>query len=118
MVVKGPTNENTKTLIIELKRASSKNKALIWKKCAYILNKPTRKRPEVNLYKIAKAHTNTVVIPGTVLAIGSINMPFTVATFKCSIKAREKIETAKGKVITISELVQSNPTGKNVTILV
>ncbi len=117
MVVKGPTNTSTRKLCNELEQASNKNKAPIWKKVAYTISKPTRQRPEVNLYKVAKAATSIVVVPGTVLAIGSVSKPVTVAAFKCSSKAREKIEAAKGKVITIQELLKSNPTGKDVTVL-
>ena len=117
MVVKGPTNPTTRKLCNELEQTSNKNKAPIWKKIAYTISKPTRHRPEVNLYKIAKASTAIVVVPGSVLAIGTITKPVTLAAFKCSAKAKEKIEAAKGKVITIEELMKSNPTGKDVTVL-
>jgi len=40
-----------------------------------------------------------------------------VAALLFSAEAKKKIEAAKGKVLSISELLQQNPEGKNVRIL-
>ena len=118
MVVRGPTNQHTKQLIIELEQLAVSKKAPIWKKCAYILSKPTRQRPEVNLYKISASKAKVVVVPGTVMSIGQLESAVTVAAFKFTSQAKEKIQNAKGKAITISELAKANPTGKDIVILV
>ena len=59
----------------------------------------------------------TVVIPGKVLGAGSLNHPITVAAFTFSGQARLKIENAKGKCLSISDLVKKNPEGKEVKVI-
>ena len=54
---------------------------------------------------------------GKVLSVGNITKKVQVAAFNFSDEARKKIEQAKGKVLTIQELIQQNPEGKNVRIL-
>lgn len=111
----GPTNPQLKQLIEKLK----KSKAAIWRDVAEKLSKPTRKRVEVNLSRINR-HTRdgeTVVVPGVVLAAGELNKKVTVAAWRFSKKAREKIN-AVGKAISIEELIKINPKGSKVRIMV
>lgn len=58
-----------------------------------------------------------VVVPGKVLGAGLIDHPVTVAAFAFSNEAREKISRAKGKCISIPDLIKINPSGTNVKIL-
>jgi len=111
----GPTNPNLKELIKELKTLSIKEKVGIWKAIAKELEKPTRKRRKVNLYKINK-HTNegeTAIIPGKVLSIGNIDKKITIAAYQFSEAAKKKIS----QTITIQELMKKNPKGKNIRII-
>ncbi len=43
--------------------------------------------------------------------------PVTVAAFEFSARAKEKIKTARGKYLTIDELVKKNPKGSNVKVV-
>ncbi|HDJ89663.1 MAG TPA: 50S ribosomal protein L18e [Thermoprotei archaeon] len=116
----GPTNIHLRLLISFLRRKSRENGAKIWRTVAEYLEKPTRKRVEVNIWKINKytIEGDTVVIPGKVLGYGSLNHKVTVAAWKFSKKGREKILKAGGKILTIDQLIEINPKGSNVKILV
>ncbi|MCY3412978.1 MAG: 50S ribosomal protein L18e [Candidatus Heimdallarchaeota archaeon] len=118
---KGPTNPEVASLIYELRKASNTHEAPIWRAISKKLGKPRRLRPEVNISKINRytegTEFKTVLIPGKVLGAGEITHPVTVAAISVSQSAKEKIEKAKGKVITISDLVKENPKGKGVRIL-
>ena len=117
MIRSGPTNFQLQQLLLELE-----NKALVskfWKRVLFDLKKPSRQRRMVNIYKIDKyaQEGETVLVPGKVLSVGDINKKVDVAAFNFSSEAKKKIEGAKGKVLTIQELIQQNPEGKNVRIL-
>ena len=103
-----------KELIVNLQ----KTKLPIWKRVASDLEKPTRTRREVNLYTINKTIRDgeTAVVPGKVLAIGEFNKKTTVAAFRFSAEAKEKINKT-GKAISIAELVKQNPKGSKVRII-
>ncbi|MFH1332608.1 MAG: 50S ribosomal protein L18e [archaeon] len=115
----GPTNIHLKNLVRDLKKLSSKEKVNVWNRLAAELSKPTRSKREVNLFTVS-LHANdgeTVVVPGKVLGEGFIEKPVTVAAFSFSESAKQKIIKAKGKVLSINDLMKSNPKGKNVRIL-
>tara|TARA_B000000565_G_scaffold200869_1_gene154500 strand:+ start:959 stop:1132 length:174 start_codon:yes stop_codon:yes gene_type:complete len=57
-------------------------------------------------------------VPGKVLGSGSINGGQTVAAFSFSDAARSKIEASGGRTLSIRELMDENPNGKGVRILV
>jgi large subunit ribosomal protein L18e len=59
----------------------------------------------------------TVVVPGKVLGAGKMDHPIYVAAFAFSERARLKILKAKGKCLSILELVKRNPKGTNVKII-
>ncbi len=58
-----------------------------------------------------------MVVPGKLLASGSIDHAVTVAAFDISDKAKAKLEAVKAKYITIPELLEKNPKGSNVKII-
>ncbi len=60
---------------------------------------------------------DTVVIPGKVLGAGRINHPVHVAAFAFSERAQSKILKAKGKCLSIPELMEKVPRGAGVKIL-
>jgi large subunit ribosomal protein L18e len=105
-------------LISELKKASTKENVGIWKAVAMNLEKPTRQRRAVNLSSINRvANDNeTIIVPGKVLASGELSRKVTVAAFKFSGQAKEKI-VKSGKAMTIMELLKQNPKGKNTRIM-
>ena len=113
------TNPMLNSLIHELKKQANENDAPIWKDIAIRLSKPSRNWPEVNLDRISK-YTNdkeTAIIPGKVLANGNLSKKVTIAAWSFSEKSKEKIKEAGGKIMSIEELYQSNPKGKDIRIL-
>ena len=114
----GPSNTTTRELINNLKILSTKEKSKLWQRIAYELERPTRKRCEVNIYKINKyaREGETALIPGKVLSLGELDKKVNVAALNFSELAREKINKS-GKAISIQELIKQNPKGKKVRIL-
>lgn len=115
----GPTNTQLIQLIRELKKKSIEDKAGLWKKVATDLEKPTRQRRIVNLTNIDKyANENEiVVVPGKVLSQGELTKKITLAAFKFSESAKEKILESHGQVMTIEELMKKNPKPSEVKVL-
>jgi large subunit ribosomal protein L18e len=115
----GPTNPYLKKLIEELRKKSLELDAPIWKDAAKRLGGSRRKKVEVNLVDIERnANENeTVLVPGIVLGSGELTKPINVAAWKFSPSAEQKIKKAKGKMMTIEELVKENPKGSGVKIL-
>ncbi|BFI73596.1 50S ribosomal protein L18e [Nanoarchaeota archaeon] len=116
----GPTNIYLRKLIHTLKKEGRKNGANIWIYVAELLNKPTRKRIEVNLGKLQKytKDGDTVIIPGKLLSSGIFNRKITIATWRYSESAKEKVEKVGSKIISIEELLKVNPKGSNVKIII
>lgn len=115
----GPTNPYLKQLIEKLKKKSIELKAPIWRAIAEKLEKPRRKKVEVNLSRIERfvEKDETVIVPGVVLGEGMLTKPVKVAAWRFSESARKKIESAKGKCLSIEELLEENPKGSGVKIL-
>ena len=111
----GPTNYQLQGLLTELKQQESN----FWQRIASDLEKPTRQRRIVNLYKIDRyaQEGETIAVPGKVLSVGELSKKVDVAALSFSADARRKIEAAKGKVFSLRELAQKNPQGRGVRIL-
>jgi large subunit ribosomal protein L18e len=111
----GPTNPNLQNLIVSLKKQGAK----IWKRVAEELEKPARSRRAVNLSRIERYanEKEIVLVPGKVLGNGTLTKQVSVAAFSFSKSAKEKIANAKGKAISIQELVKQNPKGTNVKLI-
>ena len=111
-------NDELSGLISDLKRLSIEKKVKIWKRIAEDLEKPSRNRRVINIYKLDKYTKDKefVVVPGKVLGTGSLNHAVDVAAFSFSGDAVKKI-SEKGKVLSIRDLMKSNPEGKNVRIM-
>jgi large subunit ribosomal protein L18e len=114
----GPTNPVLINLIRSLKKLSTKEKVNIWKRVAKDLEKPTRIRRKVNLYKINKyTRLNEIaLVPGKILSEGELTKKITIAALQFSEKAKQKINKI-GKAISIQELMKQNPKGKKVRIM-
>ena len=114
----GPTNIYLRNLIVELKRFGNEKGINLWKRIAEDLNRSTRERREVNISRINKytKEGDIVLVPGKVLSMGELNKNVTVAGWRFSKSAEEKINR-KGKAITIQELMKQNPEGKKVRIM-
>ncbi len=105
----GSTDSNVLELINKLKKKSAETNASLWKTVANKIEKPRRQRAAVNLSKINR-HTKAndiAVVPGSVLSSGDLKHKVTIAALRFSEGAREKINSANGKVITLEELLES-----------
>ncbi len=113
------TNPEMLKLIRVLKKQSREKEAGIWLDVAENLAKPSRQRVAVNLSKINRYSDRnaTVVVPGKVLASGTLDHAVTVAAFGASDKAKQKLAAAKAKYLSITELLEKNPQGSNVKII-
>lgn len=113
------TNPDILQLIKFLKKQSREKDAGIWLDVAEYLSKPSRQRIAVNLSKINRnsEKSGTVVVPGKILASGTLDHAVTVAAFAASDKAKEKLAVAKSKYLSIPELVEKNPKGSNVRLI-
>jgi large subunit ribosomal protein L18e len=112
--VAGPSNYYYRKLIRDL----WKTKRRIWKKVSKKISGPRNNRIEANLYRInKKTHENEVIIvPGKVLGIGDLNHKITIACLEYSKQAQEKIEKSGSTLLSIEDLLEQNPEGKNVRI--
>ena len=73
----------------------------------------------MNLSKISRysEENDVIVIPGKVLGAGSLSHKITISAFQFSSGAKEKIEGAGGKVLTLLDLSKSAPKGKSIKII-
>ncbi len=115
----GPTNPVLRKLIEELRKKGYEIGSPFLIDLAEKLNKPRRQRVEVNIADIERhaKKNETIVVPGVVLGYGKLTKPVKVAAWRFSKPAKEKILNAKGKVMTIEELVKENPKGSGVRIM-
>jgi large subunit ribosomal protein L18e len=112
------TNMHLRKLIASLSKLSNESKVKIWDAVAADLAKPTRIRRKVNLTRLnvyVKAG-ETVVVPGKVLGTGDLSKKMTVAAWRFSDSAFEKINKV-GTAISIEELMKKNPKGSKVRII-
>ncbi len=116
----GPTSLVTRKLIGKLRKAAKTGNAAIWLAVAEILERPTRRRPAVNLSKINRyaREGEIVVVQGKVLGAGKLEKKVTVAALGFSKQALIKIKEAGGEAMTIQDLLERNPRGSGARIIV
>jgi large subunit ribosomal protein L18e len=113
------TNPQLIELINQLRKTSKAQEAPIWADVADYLAKTRSQRVAVNLSSINRNTDKAavVVVPGKILASGTLDHAVTVASFEASAQAKAKLEAAKSKYLTIKELMEQNPKGSNVKII-
>ncbi len=102
-----------------ISRKIGKKPGKVWKDIAWRITRPRQRLAEVNIGKI-NAMTekgDTIVVPGKVLGNGDIDHPVTVGAVWFSNTAKEKIEKAGGKCLSLEEIAEKNPEGKKVKII-
>ncbi len=116
----GPTNIILRMTIRKLRSAARRNQARIWRAVAEWLDRPRRQRVAVNISKINRYTEpgDVVVVPGKVLGAGRLDHPVTVAAVAFSESALRKIQAAGGRAIHILQLIEENPRGSRVKIIV
>jgi len=112
-------NPELLSLIRSLRKKATENEAAIWRDVADRLSSSKRRSLAVNLSRLNRytKEKETVVVPGKVLGAGKLDHPLIVAAFTFSKQASSKISYAKGKCLTISELLKNNPKGSSVRIM-
>ena len=115
----GPTNPALGEVIQQLKIEHSSHKVNLWNRIAQDLEKSSRKRRVVNLSRINRhaKENETVIVPGKVLGTGSLERSLTIVAFAFSASAKESIEKANGKCLSIQQLLELNPKGQKVRII-
>ena len=113
------TNQVVIRMARDLKKASVKNDAPIWAKLAEYALKPSIARRDINLNRISQLtkENDMVVFPGKVLGTGNVPHKITLCSFSISNSAADKIIDNGGKLISYSDLIEQNPTGKGVVLL-
>ncbi len=94
-------------------------KSPFWKRVLELLSASSRKKPGVNVSKIAEYSNDgqVVIVPDKVLGAGSPKAKLTVAAVSFSQSARKMIESSGGKAMTIVEAAKKSPTGKDLIII-
>lgn len=112
-------NDQVMELVKSLKTLSIEKKVPLWKRVASELEKPTRARREVNIYKIDACARDgeIVIVPGKVLGTGSLSKKVSVAALNFSDSAKAKIESNNGEVLSIKDLMDKNPSASKVRIM-
>jgi len=113
------TNPELVKLIQDLKKKSRENKIELWRKMAERLSTSNRSRIALNVSRLNRytKEGETVAVPGKVLGAGKADHPMTVAAFAFSDTAKSKILKVKGNCLSIRDLMEKNPTGKNVKLM-
>ena len=119
MQITKKTDPNLVLLIDGLKKESREKGSDIWRDIAQRLEKPSRNWAEVNLSKLERyaKEGDIIVVPGKVLGAGSISKKLTIAAYRFSESAKQKIEAAGGRQLTIPELVRESPSGRDIRIM-
>lgn len=115
----GPTNAELKSLIQELRKKAYVDNAMIWRRIADDLSKPSKQRRTINLSRINRytKPNETVIVPGKVLSSGNLDHSLTIAAWQFSQQAKQKIEKANSKAISIRDIMKENIKGKRVRVL-
>lgn len=113
------TNPELLNIVRLLRKKSIETGASIWRDVAKRLAASRRRRVAVNLSRLNRytKAKETVIVPSKVLGTGRLDHPIDVAAFTFSEQAKAKILKAKGKCLSIQELVKKNPKGTNVKIM-
>lgn len=107
-------------LLTFLRKKAKENNAPIWRYIAELINRPKRRRVAVNISKINRYTKNGdwVVVPGKLLGAGQLNHKVNIAALKYSEKAYRKLRESGSTIMSIRELVEKNPKGSGVKIIV
>ncbi|HIK02246.1 TPA: 50S ribosomal protein L18e [archaeon] len=113
------TNPHIASLAKTLHTVSKKEQAPIWDSVSDILQGPSQNWAEVNIGQLDRLtkDKDVVLVPGKLLAAGTISHALNVYAFSATESAKKQISAAKGKFGTIEELLSHNPKGKGVRLV-
>ncbi|MBR9692734.1 50S ribosomal protein L18e [Candidatus Woesearchaeota archaeon] len=109
-------NTQMGALITALKKQAIEGKRPLWKRVASDLEKPSRQRRIINLWKLDQYAKDgeIVIVPGKVLGDGQLTKNVTVAAYSYSAEAKKKLDK---NALTIPELLKKHPDGKGIRIM-
>jgi large subunit ribosomal protein L18e len=112
--IKERTKKKSNPALLENLRFLRNINSPFWTRVAGLISKPKRKSIAVNIEKINKytKEGEVVVVPGKVLGQGEMNHKITLASVASTEDARNKV-----KIIKISDLVNKNPKGEGIKII-
>ncbi|MCX8195962.1 MAG: 50S ribosomal protein L18e [Acidilobaceae archaeon] len=115
----GPTSEVIKGVVAQLREVGRREGAGAWLAVVEELERPRRRRVEVNLSKINRhaLEGEMVLVPGAVLGTGRVEKKLTVAALRFSKAAREKLLAAGCTVMTLKEAAEKNPKAERARII-
>ncbi len=96
----GPTDTNLRKVILEFKKTKK------YSDLVRVLEKPRRKKEAVNIKDIDELGKDKVAT-NYVLSVGNLTKPVTVYSWKYSKLAKEKIEKAGGKALSLDDLLRN-----------
>ncbi len=104
------TNPELKKMIDAFSKRKEKEYKLIGK----YLSRPKRKSKPVNLSKIEKVSMDgdVVIVPGKVLAIGTLKKKLKIYAFSYSEACKRKISSSGSEIHHISDLLKDNIKGR------
>ena len=113
------TNQSLVDMIDLLQEQSRETGAALWRDVALRLSRSRSNWAQPNLSRLSRHAPEgaTVLVPGKLLGSGDISGKPVVAAYSFSTGARDKIEAAGGKVLSLGELMEQNPSGTGVFIL-
>ena len=113
------TNDALIALIGDLKAQSRSTGAALWRDVALRLETSRSNWAEPNLSRLSRTagEDETILGPGKLLGSGDVIGSPSVAAYSVSAGAREKIEAAGGRILSLAELMNENPNGSGVYIL-
>lgn len=119
MAKSSKTNAHLQRVVQELRDLSREQSAPIWRDVADRLERSRRNWSEVNLSRVSRyaAKGDKIVVPGVLLATGTLSTSVTVGAFRASAAARKKVEAAGGKALSLLEFAVANPKGTGVRIM-
>ncbi|MFB6199787.1 MAG: 50S ribosomal protein L18e [Candidatus Nanohaloarchaea archaeon] len=108
----------TNPILVETIELLQQQDAAVYREAAENLGKVNRDRPEVNVSDIERVAEDgeTVLVPGKVLGTGYLDKNVTVAAFKASKGAKQKIKD-EGEFMFIQDLVEEKPEGSNIKLV-
>ncbi len=117
----GPTNIRTRAMVVHMDKHAKKTKEGAYAVLSELVNVPARQRAEVNLShlnELAATYKDKVfVVPGSVLAKGTLTHAIHVAALRYSGSAAHKIKEAKGKAMLLEELVSEKVAAKKIMLV-
>ena len=116
----GPSDQNVRKLIEDIRSMGYEHKNKFLLNLAERLEISRRRRPNVNVSKLERVcnENENIVVPGKLLSYGILKKPLVVYAMTYSKTAEDKITKAGGKLFTINELVKTNPKGSKTRMIV